>query len=233
MESLLHDITSLLLAIGPWVVFAVVAVETAAFVGLLVPAEATVLVAAFLADRGYFALGEILAATLCGGVVGDHTGYLLGRFGGSRIVARGNGLGRLWHRHEAAASDLFRRHSALSVSLARFLSFIRTLMPWFAGMSRMPYGRFLVFDALGVLGWGIGSILLGYLAGESWNLVASTLGTVGGVAFGVLLVAGLVLVYRRRQRVSTTLRAEDATAAHARARPAVDLPLPGTPHPGE
>lgn len=188
MEFLLQDIVALLLGIGPWVVFVVVAIETAAFVGLLVPAEATVLIAAFLADRGYFEFA-------------DQCGYVLGRVGGTRMVAPGHRLGRIWARYEPAATGLFRRHAALSVTLARFLSFIRTLMPWFAGMSRMPYGRFLLFDALGILGWGLGSIALGYLVGESWRLVASTLGTVSAVAVGGLAVAGLVLLHRKRHRL--------------------------------
>ncbi len=223
MEALLQEIVALLIAAGPWVVFAAVAVETAVFVGLLVPAEATVLLAAFLADRGYFALGDILAATLFGGFVGDQTGYLLGRHGGARIAARGHGLGRLWRRYEIATAHLFRRHSALSVTLARFLSFIRTLMPWFAGMSRMPYGRFLVYDVLGVLGWGIGSVAIGYAAGESWHMVAGALGTAGSVAFGLLLVLALVLAYRRRRRLAEP--AGDLAPAGASA--AVDAPITG------
>lgn len=201
MEIFLQDIVALLLSVGPWVVFVIVAVETAAFVGLLVPAEATVLIAAFLADRGYFEFGDIAAATLGGALVGDQCGYILGRVGGTRMVAPGRRLGRLWTRSEPVATNLFRRHAALSVTLARFLSFIRTLMPWFAGMSRMPYGRFLLFDAFGILGWGLGSIALGYLVGESWHLVASTLGTVSAVVVGGLVVSGLVLLHRKRQRL--------------------------------
>ena len=199
MEFLLRDIVALLLGIGPWVVFVVVAVETAAFVGLLVPAEATVLIAAFLADRGYFEFGDIAAAALGGALLGDQCGYLLGRLGGTRMVAHDSRSA--WSRYEPAASGLFRRHSALSVTLARFLSFVRTLMPWFAGMSRMPYGRYLVFDLLGVLGWGLGSIALGYVVGESWRLAASTLGTVSGITIGVLAVVGLVFLYHKRRRM--------------------------------
>ena len=120
--------------------------ETAIFVGLLVPAEATVLVAAFLAGRGVFAVEAIFAAAFAGGLIGDQIGYLLGRFGGARIAARGGRLGRLWRRYEQATGALFRRRSALAVTLARFISFVRTLMPWFAGMTGMSYGRFLVYE---------------------------------------------------------------------------------------
>ena len=199
MESLLHDIIALLVALGPWVVFFVALAETAVFLGLLVPAEATVLVAAFLAYRGVFPVEQFLAAAFVGGLVGDQIGYLLGRFGGARMVAKGGRLGRMWNRYDRATSDLFRRHSALAVTLARFPSFLRTLMPWFAGMSRLPYVRFLCYDLLGVIGWAGGSVALGYLAGESWHLIADALGAASAAILGLLVLAAILIAIRRRR----------------------------------
>ena len=87
----------------------------------------------------------------------------------------------------------------IEVSLERLVSFVRTLMPWFAGMSRVPYGRFLFYDALGVLGWGILSVTAGYLAGESWGRVADAFGTTAAIVIAaVLLIAAVVVVRRRR-----------------------------------
>jgi undecaprenyl-diphosphatase len=199
LESLLQEIIGLLIRVGPWIVFAVAAIETAAFVGLLIPAEATVLVAAFLADRGVFPIGEILAATFFGGLLGDQLGFLLGRYGGVRVFHRGL-PGRIWRRYEPAARRLFQRHAALGVTLARFISFIRTLMPWFAGMSEMTYRRFLAYDALGVAGWAAGSVALGVAAGESWKLVASALGTLGALVLALNVIAGVVAAVRHRHR---------------------------------
>ncbi|MBI4544413.1 MAG: DedA family protein [Gemmatimonadetes bacterium] len=199
MDNLLHELVRLLITGGPWIVLVVALSETAVFAGLLVPAEATVLVAAFLAQRGLFPLEHILLAAFFGGLLGDQMGYVFGRIGGARMAARGGFLGRLWQRHEMTAAGLFRRHSALAITFARFLSFVRTLMPWFAGMSRVPYGRFLLYDSLGVLGWAGGSVALGYLAGESWRMAASTLGTVGGAVLVLLVLAALLAARRRRE----------------------------------
>jgi dephospho-CoA kinase len=205
VDSFLHDIIQLLLRLGPLIVFLVTAAETALFLGLLVPAEATVLVAAFLAQSGHFELSDVLIATLAGGLLGDQIGYALGRFGGRRAAARVGLIGRLWRRHEVRATLLFRQHSLLAVTLARFISFVRTLMPWFAGMTGMSYPRFLMYDLLGVLGWGVGSVAIGYLAGRSWQLAASALGTLSTVAF-LLIVAALAWLgvrTRRRMRAMT------------------------------
>jgi dephospho-CoA kinase len=206
VESLLQDIIQLLLRLGPFIVFLVTAAETAMFLGLLLPAEATVLVAAFMADLGYFELQDVLIATLLGGFVGDQVGYALGRFGGRSAAARSGFVGRMWRRHEARATLLFSRRSILAVTLARFISFVRTLMPWFAGMSGMSYPRFLFYDTLGVLGWGIGSVAAGYMAGRSWHILAGVLGTASTLVV-LLLVSGAVLVgYRARRRMRGVTR---------------------------
>ncbi|HSJ13632.1 MAG TPA: dephospho-CoA kinase [Longimicrobiales bacterium] len=200
MEALFHDIVALLLRLGPWLVFVVTATETAFFIGLLIPAEATVLLAAFLADLGYFSLTEVLAATLIGGFVGDQIGFLLGRYGGYRVAAAEGRIGRLWRRHERAATALFQRRSIVAVSLARFVSFLRTLMPWFAGMSGMPWRRFVVYDLIGVIGWGGLSVLAGFAAGRSWRVVANAFGTVSGIVLALLLLFAIVMFRRSRRR---------------------------------
>ena len=200
MESLLHDIIQWLIAVGPVVVFVVTLAETAFFIGLLIPAEATVLVAAALAEQRLLELDQVVVATLLGAFAGDQIGYALGRFGGAR-AARGGRIGRIWAKYEPRAMAMFSRHSIVAVSLARFISFVRTLMPWLAGMSGMSYRRFIFFDALGVLGWGGLSVAAGYLAGESWRRAADTFGaTTAAIVAIALLIAGIVYLRRRRGR---------------------------------
>jgi dephospho-CoA kinase len=206
VEAFLQDIIQLLIRLGPWIIFLVTAAETAIFLGLLVPAEATVLVAAFMADVGYFDLSDVLLATLLGAFVGDQVGYAFGRFGGRRAAARVGLLGRLWRRHEARATLLFRQRSILAVTLARFISFVRTLMPWFAGMTGMSYPRFLFYDILGVTGWGVASVAAGYMAGRSWHVLAGVLGTFSTIVVVALLAGAIVLGVRARRRMRAVLR---------------------------
>lgn len=209
---LLELITAWLVSAGPWIVFLVTLLETAVFLGLLVPAEATVLFAAFLAEEGYFPLGQIAAATFFGGLLGDQIGYALGRWG-IRFGGRSS-VDASRRRYEGLTARLVRKHSLLGISLARFLSFIRTLMPWFAGRTGVSYPRFLVYDAAGVLGWAAASVALGWVAGRSWRTVASILGTAGGLVLAALLLVLLVTAHRqgrlRFPRVRRRLLGEDA-----------------------
>lgn len=199
MEAFLQEIIQLVVRVGPMIVALVTMAETAVFLGLLVPAEATVLFAAFLAERGTFDLADVLAATLLGALAGDHIGYWLGRTAGRGAAARGGRIGRLWSKHEIRAATLFRQRTIVSVSTARFISFVRTLMPWMAGMSGMNYARFALYDLLGVLGWGIGSVAAGYLAGRSWELVAGVLGTFSALTVVILIVAFFAVAWRGRR----------------------------------
>jgi dephospho-CoA kinase len=201
---LTEQLVRLLHELGPWVVFVIACTETAFFIGLLIPAEATVLIAGFLAERGIFSVWHVLAAAFFGGLLGDQTGYVLGRIGGAKLV-RGKGrVARMWHRAEVRANRLFKTHASLSVTLARFISFVRTLMPCFAGMSRMPYGKFLFYDTLGVFGWAAASVAIGYFAGESWEVAAGLLGKTSAFIVGVvLLIAGIGFLRRKRAVVPT------------------------------
>ncbi len=202
--SLLELIQRWIIEVGPWVVYLVTMLETAAFIGLLIPSGPTILFAAFLTSTQFFALEHVVLATLLGGFSGDQIGYWLGRRYGVRGVMRGGRLGRLWQRHERRAVTLFRRHSVLAVSLARCIAFVRTIMPWFAGMSRMPYGRFALYDALGVLVWGLGHVALGYVAGQSWQLLATVLGSATLALLVIAALVAAVYLYRRRARPAPT-----------------------------
>jgi membrane protein DedA with SNARE-associated domain len=89
----------------------------------------------------------------------------------------------------------------LAVFLGRFVAFLRAVMPFLAGTSRMRYRRFLAFNAAGGLAWGIGSVVLGYLAGNSYAAIEKTFGRDAAlVVAGVAVVALIVWTIRRRRR---------------------------------
>jgi dephospho-CoA kinase len=201
LHLVFDDLTTLLITLGPWLVLAMTMAETALFIGLLLPAEATVLLAAFLAEEGVFSLEAIAAATVAGAFLGDQIGYFLGRTNRLHIGRRSRRASALRVQYQGAVTDLFQRHSAAAVTVGRFISFVRTLMPWFAGVSRIPYRRFVFYDLLGVLGWSAASVALGFLVGESWHLVAGWLGTLSAAILVLLLIGILFIVLRvRRQR---------------------------------
>jgi membrane-associated protein len=107
----------------------------------------------------------------------------LARFSNSRALSR--------HATQMKkAEDFLQRKGGWAVFLGRFIAFFRAVMPALAGTSRMPYRRFLVFNAAGGLVWGGGFVLLGYLAGNSYEAVAKAAGRDIAVVIAVLAMAG-------------------------------------------
>lgn len=97
-------------------------------------------------------------------IMGDQVGYLIGRRAGPRLFNRS--YSRLFSRHHAQrAHDFFAAHGPKAVILARFVPIVRTFTPTIAGVSAMPYRRFLTYNAIGATLWAVGMLAAGHALG--------------------------------------------------------------------
>jgi undecaprenyl-diphosphatase len=188
--------------IGSWgyaVVFLGAALESAAFLGLLVPGESLVIVSGMLAAAGLFDLPTLITVISAGAVVGDSIGYELGRrLGRPWLLRRGARLG--FHRDRIEAVDaFFDRHGGKAVLIGRFIGFLRALAPFVAGSSRMPYLRFLAYNVVGAVLWAVGCVLLGYFVGAAWPVVEKWVGRTG-LVLGLVIIGVAAWWLRRRHR---------------------------------
>ncbi|NUP58035.1 MAG: DedA family protein [Pseudarthrobacter sp.] len=183
-------------------VFCLVFAEDALFVGFVIPGETAAVLGGVVASRGEVQLLPMMALVVTAAITGDSVGYEVGKHLGQRII-NSRPLARHQERLENA-QDFLRRKGGSAVFLGRFTAFFRAVMPALAGTSRMPYGRFLAFNAAGGVAWGTGFVLLGFLAGNSYEAVAQAAGRDIAVVIAGLVVAGLVAWHfrtrRRRQR---------------------------------
>jgi membrane protein DedA with SNARE-associated domain len=181
----------LVLLVTGLVVFA----EDALFVGFVIPGETVALLAGASARLGHVSLAGVLAVVIVAAIVGDTIGYEVGRHLGSRVLALRilqNGRQRI-----VDARNLLARRGGSAVFLGRWVAFFRAVMPALAGITRMPYPRFLAFNAAGGLCWGVAVVLLGYAAGASYARVEGVIGRDAAlVVLGVVLIA--VAVWRFR-----------------------------------
>jgi membrane-associated protein len=189
------------------VVGALVFAEAALFFGFVFPGETAIVVAGVLASQHQVSLPILLIVIAFSAVIGDSVGYEIGRKFGDRLLGT-----RALRKHRdklGTAQDLLRRRGATAVFIGRFTALLRAIMPALAGSARMPYGRFLVFNALGGIAWGVSFTLGGYLAGTAFEQVAQWAGRILAIAVAVIaLVAILIWWLRRRRR-----EAEEAEAA--------------------
>lgn len=186
------------------VVAALVFAEAALFFGFVFPGETAIVVAGVLASQHRVSLSILLIVIVLSAIIGDSVGYEIGRKFGDRLLDT-----RALRKHRdklGKAQDLLRRRGAAAVFIGRFTALLRAIMPALAGSARMPYGRFLVFNALGGITWGIGFTVGGYLAGTAFEQVAQWAGRVLAIAVAVIAVIGLFVWWLRRRR----REAEDA-----------------------
>jgi membrane-associated protein len=175
------------------VVAALVFAEDALFVGFVLPGETAAVLGGVIASQGRVQLWLMMVLVLAAAIVGDTVGYEIGRHVGPRILR----LRILDNRRRRLddAQEFLRRRGGWAVFLGRFVAFFRAVMPALAGTSRMPYRRFLAFNAAGGLVWGTGFVLLGYVTGNSYKAVEKTVGR--GAALVVLALVLLALVIWR------------------------------------
>jgi membrane protein DedA with SNARE-associated domain len=173
-------------AYGYWIVFTAILLDNA---GLPIPGELLLLAFGALAKEGQLdpVLGLVVAASAA--MAGDSLGYWIGRIGGDRVVAR---LGQ---------RPRFRPGDA-SVVFGRFVIGARVLLAPLAGLSRMPFGRFLVFDSVGCLVWAGAFILIGYASGVRLEVMQQGMRLVSVAAQGLIVAAlgawGITRLMKRR-----------------------------------
>lgn len=197
MDPFTSPLTQTLPAYGPWLLFVLALLETSFVTGLLVPAGVATSLGTVLALEGSLDVRAVVAAALAGGALGDSLGFWVGRVAGAQVFAGKGRVGRFAAQRRKALSPTLERHPAVSVSLARVISFVRTLMPMVAGMSGLSYRRFLAYEIPGLAACVGLYVAIGILTRGSWHLAVRLLGLGGALLTGVAVVL-LWLAWRRR-----------------------------------
>lgn len=173
--------------------------ERSILIGLVVPGEVILATGAVFAARDQLSLSAVIALGIVAAIAGESVGFLLGRRYGMRLLRRLPLLRRMDDRlHEV--EELFDRHGGKTVAVGRFAAAAGAFIPFVAGMGRMRYPRFLLFDAGAIVVWAVGVGLLGYLLGQNLDLIDRILSNFGWAMLGLLVIGiGLFLWWRRRR----------------------------------
>jgi len=184
---------------GYWTVPAVLLLENA---GVPLPGETVLLFASFLAyeeRRLHLPYIILLATAAC--TLGDNLGYLLGHFGGRRLLQRYQHIFRVRERTIRRGERLFARHGHVAIFFARFIFGMRIIAGPLAGVLRMPWRQFVIFNFLGAAAWVTTISLLGYFFGSQWNTLVRVMGRVNMV-IAIVVLGLLVFVWHRyRERM--------------------------------
>ncbi|HYG97080.1 MAG TPA: VTT domain-containing protein [Solirubrobacterales bacterium] len=180
-------------------VLAVVFVESGLLIGFMLPGDSLLFTAGLLSAAGTLPDLWVLLITIpIAAIAGDQVGYAIGRKAGPAVFKRPDS--RFFREEYVERSrEFFDRYGARTIVIARFVPIVRTLAPVMAGVSRMNYRTFLIFNIIGGIGWGVGVTTLGYFLGQV-EFVHDNLEPIilGIVALSVIPIAVELLRARRR-----------------------------------
>jgi membrane protein DedA with SNARE-associated domain len=183
---------------GYWVVFVGVMLENA---GLPVPGETALLAGGALAHVGRLSFTWVVIVAICGAILGDNLGFLIGRRGG-RALAEQHG----WRVGLTAArltlfDRFFERHGARTVFIARFVTGLRVFGAVLAGASGLRWPKFLFYNATGAIVWSLAVASAGYALARSWDTLERWIGRTGLIGLAIAAVIVIVGVARARRTV--------------------------------
>ena len=160
------ELTELIRAVGVLGIMGIVFAESGLLIGFFLPGDTLLFTAGFLASQDVLGVNvHVLAGLLfVSAVVGDSVGYTFGRRVGRRIFRRKESV--LFHQDNLMRAEKFyEQHGSITIMLARFVPLVRTFAPIVAGVGKMHYQTFLIFNLAGALLWAVGLTYLGYFAG--------------------------------------------------------------------
>lgn len=191
---------------GPWwvsylILFAVIFSETGLLVGFFLPGDSLLFAAGLLASQEVFNVGLLIGVLSVAAVAGDAVNYSLGAQMGQRVFERGY-LRFVKHHHLMAAKEFYDRHGGKAIILARFVPLVRTFTPFVAGVARMSYTHFVVYNVIGGIGWVTSMTLCGYFLGRiPWISHNFEMVVIAIVLISVMpIMAGAFRAWRARRR---------------------------------
>ncbi|MGD0825762.1 MAG: DedA family protein [Terriglobales bacterium] len=175
---------------GYWAVALALLSESA---GIPVPGEITLLLAGFVAYSEHrLHLGWIIVVATAAATLGGNLGYAIGQYGGRPLLERYQSVFRISPATLKRGEEMFERHGAIAIFFSRFVFGIRVFAGPLAGVLRMRWQAFTLFNFLGAAAWVSVIASAGYLFGQHWR---NLLRAMQRFNLAVLIVAAVVALY--------------------------------------
>lgn len=179
---------------GLLALFLIVMLESA---GVPLPGETALVAAGVFASHGELNIAAVIIVAAVAAIIGDNLGYWVGRTGGRSVLTRWTVTSRTlpW------AEGFFERHGPKTIFIGRFFSILRVTAAWMAGVSRMRWWTFFLWNAAGGICWALLVGLVAYLFGQAAADAIAKYGLIGGASIVALALAGLVGFHFWRKRL--------------------------------
>lgn len=209
MESLwehlrnLTDAQSILSEGGFYFLLIVVFAETGLFFGFFLPGDYLLFMAGLLCSSGMIdvSLGTLLLSVICAGILGNYTGYWFGYRTGPMLFKKNDSL-FFKKRYIEVAEEFYAKHGGMALVLGRFFPIIRTFAPIFAGVVKVDFKKFTIYNFAGSVTWVNTFILSGYYLGRRFPQLKDYLEY---VVIGLIIITTipLLIAFLKRRLVKS------------------------------
>ena len=198
--SIVNALEQLLQQGGYWIVTLVACVEALPFIGSIVPGHTIVIAGGFFARLGMLNVYVLMALASAGAVVGDCIGYYMGKRYGYSFLNKYSKYFLVSQENLDKGRALISNHSGKALVLGRFNPISRAFMPFFAGASHVKLNKFWAYNIMGGVLWAVSSVLVGYIFGASYEVVAKYVGrfTLIGIILSILLIFTYQFINKQR-----------------------------------
>jgi membrane protein DedA with SNARE-associated domain len=181
-------VTDWVRAVGLPLLFLFIALESA---GIPLPGETALITASILSSQHKFPhIYWVITVAAAAAILGDNGGYWAARLGAMKLIRRSERASRFADKVLPPSERFFERHGGKTVFFARFIAILRFTAAWLAGLSKMSWWRFLLWNAAGGICWAVGFGLLAYYLGHAAADAIDQYGYIAAGVIVVLLVAG-------------------------------------------
>ena len=202
MHDLLHP-AALVKDFGLTGIFLVIFLESGIPFGFFLPGDSLLFTAGLLASQGHLNIVELMVVSVAGAILGNNAGYFTGKRYGRSLFKNPKSVWFSPKRLEDA-HHFFIKEGPQSLVLARFIPAGRTFVPIAAGAAKMNYPRFLMFNAIGGILWGVGLPMLGYTLGKRVPNIDKYLLPVIALIIVVSAMPAIYHWHKQRQRPAKT-----------------------------
>ena len=147
-----------------FILFAIIFCETGLVVFPYLPGDSLLFVAGALSGAGLLRVEILIPLLIIAAVIGDSVNYWIGHTTGMKVFEKNYSVVK--KEQLKKTEEYFARYGGLTIVIARFVPFIRTFAPFLAGVGKMSYRWFLMYNVLGAVLWICGFILAGYFFGS-------------------------------------------------------------------
>ncbi|HLG58622.1 MAG TPA: VTT domain-containing protein [Vicinamibacterales bacterium] len=195
--STVYNVPELIRMVGLYGLIVIVFAETGLLVGFFLPGDSLLITAGLFAARGDLDITMLLVALIPAAIIGNSTGYFIGRRTGKALYSRPNSF--LFRReHLKITHEYYERHGGKTIVLAQFIPILRTFAPVVAGVGEMSYRHFATYNIVGAFLWVGGMTLAGYGLGNLIPNLESRIHIVVAVVIALSLLPPAIALLRSR-----------------------------------